>query len=145
MRYRHRHRHRHRQMRLRWIYSLFSKFLQVWGTLLARKTYKVKDYVVAGGVTFGTTVFLLTGEVTAKHAKTSSRATSETSFLGLFIMTAYLFFDGCKHIHTQKHARNAHTHAHARARTHTHKYTSNHPHVYIFSTRPQIIQYNIYH
>jgi ABC-type nickel/cobalt efflux system permease component RcnA len=103
----------------------------VWGTLLARKTYKFKDYVVAGGVTFGTTVFLLTGEVTAKHAKTSSRATSETSFLGLFIMTAYLFFDGCEHTYKSTHSMHTHTHTYTHTHTHTHTHT---PHTHIHTT-----------
>jgi adenosine 3'-phospho 5'-phosphosulfate transporter B2 len=65
--------------------------VMIWGTLLSRRTYKLKDYVVAGGVTLGTTCFLLTGEVTAKQAKAGNR---ETSLWGLVIMIAYLFFDG---------------------------------------------------
>jgi len=35
--------------------------IQIWGTFLAKKTYKIKDYVVAAGVTVGATFFLLTG------------------------------------------------------------------------------------
>lgn len=65
--------------------------VMIWGTFLAKKTYKVKDYVVAAGVTVGATFFLLTGDVTVKQAKSSSR---ETSVTGMMIMIAYLFFDG---------------------------------------------------
>jgi len=65
--------------------------VMIWGTFLAKKTYKIKDYVVAGGVTVGATFFLLTGDVTAKQAKSSK---NDTSVMGLSIMIAYLFFDG---------------------------------------------------
>ena len=65
--------------------------VMIWGTLLSRRAYKLKDYIVAGGVTLGTTCFLLTGEVTAKQAKTSDK---QTTVWGVVIMVAYLFFDG---------------------------------------------------
>ena len=65
--------------------------VMIWGTLLARKVYKVKDYIVAAGVTVGSTLFLLTGEVTANKAKASNR---ETTLMGVAIMVSYLFFDG---------------------------------------------------
>lgn len=65
--------------------------VMIWGTLLSRRAYKLKDYIVAGGVTLGTTCFLLTGEVTAKQAKAGDK---QTTLWGVVIMVAYLFFDG---------------------------------------------------
>ena len=65
--------------------------VMIWGSLLARRTYKLKDYIVAGGVTLGTTLFLLTGDVTSKQAKAGDR---QTTLWGMIIMVAYLFFDG---------------------------------------------------
>ena len=65
--------------------------VMVWGKLLARRAYTLKDYVVAAGVTSGSTLFLLTGEVAAKQAQARN---SDTTLMGLAIMAAYLFFDG---------------------------------------------------
>ncbi len=55
-------------MRLRWICSLSPKFLQVWGTFLTLTNSRTTLW---RGATFGTTVSLFTGEVTADHALTS--------------------------------------------------------------------------
>lgn len=65
--------------------------VMIWGTLLQSKKYKIKDYIVAAGVTLGATLFLLTGSVTAKQAKSADKS---TTVLGMVIMMAYLFFDG---------------------------------------------------
>jgi hypothetical protein len=42
--------------------------VMIWGALIGGKTYKAKDFIVAGSVTVGTTLFLLTGEITGMHA-----------------------------------------------------------------------------
>ncbi|EKX43439.1 hypothetical protein GUITHDRAFT_110561 [Guillardia theta CCMP2712] len=63
--------------------------VMIWGTLLSTHRYKLKDYLVAAGVTTGTTLFLLTGPVSAKHSRDS-----RTTAMGAVIMAMYLFFDG---------------------------------------------------
>ena len=62
--------------------------VMVWGSLIMRKRYGARDYLVAGGVTLGCTVFLLTGEVRSKHAA------ADSSLFGLALMLGYLGFDG---------------------------------------------------
>ena len=62
--------------------------VMVWGSLIMRKRYGARDYLVAGGVTAGCTVFLLTGEVRSKHAA------ADSSLFGLALMLGYLGFDG---------------------------------------------------
>lgn len=47
-----------------------------------------KDYGVAAAVTLGCTLFLMTGEVTSKHAGANSSVT------GILLMLGYLGFDG---------------------------------------------------
>merc|ERR1719382_2204205 len=42
--------------------------VMVWGIIISGKKYKAMDWMIAGGVTWGVTQFLLTGEISAKHA-----------------------------------------------------------------------------
>jgi solute carrier family 35 (adenosine 3'-phospho 5'-phosphosulfate transporter), member B2 len=62
--------------------------VMVWGTLIMRKRYGAKDYGVAAAVTAGCTLFLLTGDITSKHAGANS------SMFGILLMLGYLGFDG---------------------------------------------------
>lgn len=64
--------------------------VMIWGTIIMRKTYNLKDYLVAAGVTVGCTAFLLTGDVRSKRAESSV----DTNLYGLFLMLGYLGFDG---------------------------------------------------
>merc|ERR1712151_210340 len=50
--------------------------------------YKLVDWLVAGGVTGGVTMFLLTGDIKSKHAKAA------TSYYGLILLLGFLGFDG---------------------------------------------------
>eukprot|EP01113_Clastostelium_recurvatum_P046592 TRINITY_DN8188_c0_g2_i2.p1 TRINITY_DN8188_c0_g2~~TRINITY_DN8188_c0_g2_i2.p1 ORF type:complete len:358 (+),score=61.26 TRINITY_DN8188_c0_g2_i2:145-1218(+) len=58
------------------------------GTFLSGKKYSVKDYLIAASITLGCVVFMLTGDIA-----THSKDTSSTPY-GLFLMAAYMFFDG---------------------------------------------------
>uniref|UniRef100_A0A7S4W7X3 Sugar phosphate transporter domain-containing protein n=1 Tax=Alexandrium monilatum TaxID=311494 RepID=A0A7S4W7X3_9DINO len=62
--------------------------VMLWSIVISRKQYKLTDWLVAGGVTWGVTQFLLTGQISAKHAG------KESSFKGLFLMLAFLACDG---------------------------------------------------
>lgn len=62
--------------------------VMVWGTLIMRKRYGAKDYGIAAAVTFGCTLFLMTGEITSK------RASKDSSMFGILLMLGYLGFDG---------------------------------------------------
>jgi len=62
--------------------------VMVWGILISRKSYKLKDWLIAGFVTIGVTQFLLTGEINAKHAN------KESSIWGLALMLCFLACDG---------------------------------------------------
>jgi adenosine 3'-phospho 5'-phosphosulfate transporter B2 len=59
-----------------------------WGIVISRKAYGIKDWSIAMGVTWGVTQFLLTGEISAKHAG------KESSFYGLLLLAAFLLCDG---------------------------------------------------
>eukprot|EP00889_Picochlorum_renovo_P002105 jgi/Picre1/29135/NNA_004528.t1 len=52
------------------------------------KRYNTKDYGVAALVTLGCSVFIMTGDVTSKHAGSNS------SMFGVMLMVGYLAFDG---------------------------------------------------
>ncbi|KAK4534883.1 hypothetical protein CDCA_CDCA03G0908 [Cyanidium caldarium] len=60
----------------------------VWGTLMSGKRYGWMDYGVATAVAIGCTVFLLSGNIHAKHSDAGS------SWIGLALMVVYLAFDG---------------------------------------------------
>jgi len=62
--------------------------VMVWGILISQKKYKLVDWLIAGGVTGGVTMFLLCGEIKSKHA------TAETSYYGLLLLLAFLAVDG---------------------------------------------------
>merc|ERR1712217_682093 len=62
--------------------------VMVWGIVISRKQYKAVDWLIATAVTWGVTQFLLTGEISAKHAG------KENSVYGLLLMCAYLACDG---------------------------------------------------
>lgn len=63
---------------------------QVWGIIMLRKRYGVKDFGMAIAITLGCTIFLLTGEVKSKISKDMW----ESSVYGLALMLGYLGFDG---------------------------------------------------
>ena len=62
--------------------------VMIWGSVIMRKKYNTKDYVVAAAVTLGCSVFIMTGEVTSKNAGSNS------SMFGVMLMLGYLAFDG---------------------------------------------------
>ena len=62
--------------------------VMIWGTVIMRKRYNHKDYGVAALVTLGCSMFIMTGEVTSKHAGNNS------SMFGVLLMVGYLAFDG---------------------------------------------------
>uniref|UniRef100_A0A7R9SV47 Uncharacterized protein n=1 Tax=Polyblepharides amylifera TaxID=1486889 RepID=A0A7R9SV47_9CHLO len=64
--------------------------VMVWGSIMMRRTYTPKKYLIALMITGGCTAFLLGGDVTSKHAKKSH----ETSTYGVLLMLGYLGFDG---------------------------------------------------
>ena len=61
--------------------------VMLWGTLLSRKMYSLKDYTVALSVTFGCTLFLLTGDVSAASSDRN------TSLMGVVTMVMLIFPD----------------------------------------------------
>mmetsp|Transcript_23879 Transcript_23879/g.66228 ORF Transcript_23879/g.66228 Transcript_23879/m.66228 type:complete len:348 (-) Transcript_23879:260-1303(-) len=66
--------------------------VMIWGSVIMKKTYKTKDYLIAAGVTLGCTIFILTGSVKSKASKHM-----EMGMAGLFgvgLMLGYLGFDG---------------------------------------------------
>lgn len=79
--------------------------VMIWGTVIARKAYSPKDFLVAALITAGCTCFLLSG-------KTASKGAGQSSFTGFAFMLIYLAFDGftatfqvrfCGLIHWQAH------------------------------------------
>jgi len=62
--------------------------VMVWGIVISQKSYGLRDWLIAGGVTCGVTVFLLTGDIKAKHADKGS------SVYGLLLLLAFLALDG---------------------------------------------------
>lgn len=62
--------------------------VMIWGTLIMRKRYGVKDYVNAAVITLGCTLFLMTGSIKPK------RAANDSSTFGIMLMLGYLGFDG---------------------------------------------------
>eukprot|EP00931_Biecheleriopsis_adriatica_P011893 TRINITY_DN11298_c0_g2_i1.p1 TRINITY_DN11298_c0_g2~~TRINITY_DN11298_c0_g2_i1.p1 ORF type:complete len:381 (-),score=68.74 TRINITY_DN11298_c0_g2_i1:39-1181(-) len=62
--------------------------VMVWGILISGQTYKLKDWLIAAGVTGGVTGFLLTGDIKSKHADQGS------SVYGLLLLLAFLACDG---------------------------------------------------
>jgi adenosine 3'-phospho 5'-phosphosulfate transporter B2 len=63
--------------------------VMVWGILMLRKKYQLKDYAIATAITMGCTMFVLTGDV-------KSRASNTDNFFlyGGGLMLGYLAFDG---------------------------------------------------
>ena len=61
--------------------------VMIWGALIARKTYSIKQCCVAALVTVGCTCFLLSGSTTSKKA-------NDSSLKGFVLMLTYLAFDG---------------------------------------------------
>eukprot|EP00210_Caulerpa_lentillifera_P001006 g969.t1 len=64
--------------------------VMIWGAVMSRKRYTLKDYAIAILVTLGCTIFLLTGEVKSKKAV----GDNNTNIKGLLLMLSYLAFDG---------------------------------------------------
>eukprot|EP00929_Paragymnodinium_shiwhaense_P008575 TRINITY_DN112531_c0_g1_i1.p1 TRINITY_DN112531_c0_g1~~TRINITY_DN112531_c0_g1_i1.p1 ORF type:complete len:387 (+),score=82.62 TRINITY_DN112531_c0_g1_i1:66-1163(+) len=62
--------------------------VMVWGILISGKSYKAKDWAIAGAVTGGVTVFLMTGPTSSKHSDKSD------SIYGLLLLLGFLGFDG---------------------------------------------------
>jgi len=62
--------------------------VMIWGTLIMRKKYGMKDYLNAAAITLGCTIFLMTGDIKSKHAD------SDSSLFGIMLMLGYLGFDG---------------------------------------------------
>lgn len=62
--------------------------VMIWGTFMSGKKYGPVEYGVAVFVALGCTVFLMSGNITAK------KASDEDSYYGLLLMLGYLGFDG---------------------------------------------------
>lgn len=62
--------------------------VMVWGILISGKKYGAKDWLIALGITWGVTQFLLTGEIKSKHASQGS------SVYGLLLLLVFLACDG---------------------------------------------------
>lgn len=62
--------------------------VMVWGTLMSAKVYGVVEYAVAILVAVGCTIFLVSGNIAAKHVADND------SWVGLALMLGYLAFDG---------------------------------------------------
>merc|ERR1719443_2840113 len=62
--------------------------VMVWGILISQKSYKLTDWMVAAAVTGGVTEFLMTGEISSKHAAQGD------SIYGLALLAGFLAFDG---------------------------------------------------
>jgi adenosine 3'-phospho 5'-phosphosulfate transporter B2 len=62
--------------------------VMIWSIIISGKKYKAMDWVIAGGVTWGVTQFLLSGSIKSKHGD------KETSFYGLLLMLGFLGCDG---------------------------------------------------
>jgi len=65
--------------------------VMVWGMLIMRKKYNLKDYLIAAAITVGATIFVLYGDLTTKSSKHGEK---DTSFMGIILMLGYLGFDG---------------------------------------------------
>lgn len=62
--------------------------VMLWSIMISGKRYKLKDWLIAAGVTWGVTQFLITGDISAKHSA------KESSFKGLLLLLAFLACDG---------------------------------------------------
>jgi len=62
--------------------------VMLWSIVISGKTYKALDWGIALGVTWGVTQFLLTGEISSKHAG------KDSSVYGLLLLLCFLAFDG---------------------------------------------------
>jgi len=62
--------------------------VMVWSILISGKKYELKDWLIAGGVTWGVTQFLLTGSIKSKHGD------KDSSVYGLLLMVGFLGCDG---------------------------------------------------
>jgi adenosine 3'-phospho 5'-phosphosulfate transporter B2 len=62
--------------------------VMLWGIVISQKKYKLLDWLIAGGVTWGVTQFLLSGKISAKHADKGS------SVYGLLLLVCFLVCDG---------------------------------------------------
>jgi len=62
--------------------------VMVWSIIISGKKYKLQDWLIALGVTWGVTQFLLTGSIKSKHGD------KDSSVYGLMLMGGFLFCDG---------------------------------------------------
>merc|ERR1712113_1014358 len=62
--------------------------VMIMGIIISKKKYGLKDWLIAAGVTGGVTLFLLTGDIKAKHGARGS------SIYGLLLLLAFLGADG---------------------------------------------------
>jgi solute carrier family 35 (adenosine 3'-phospho 5'-phosphosulfate transporter), member B2 len=64
--------------------------VMIWGMLILRKRYQVKDFAVAVAITAGCAMFILTGPFKSKRAPDNNDA----GLFGGLLMLGYLMFDG---------------------------------------------------
>lgn len=62
--------------------------VMMWSIIISGKKYKCKDWMIALGVTWGVTQFLLTGDIKSKHGD------KDSSVYGLILLMCFLACDG---------------------------------------------------
>eukprot|EP00438_Fugacium_kawagutii_P017779 Skav205862 [mRNA] locus=scaffold766:150885:151889:+ [translate_table: standard] len=66
--------------------------VMLWGILISSKQYKLKEWAVALAVTWGVTMFLLTGPIESPSGENDD--TTSNSFKGLLLLLLFLALDG---------------------------------------------------
>eukprot|EP00435_Cladocopium_sp_Y103_P049329 s488_g14.t2 len=66
--------------------------VMLWGIVISSKQYKLKEWAVALGVTWGVTMFLLTGPIASPSGENDD--TTSNSFKGLLLLLLFLALDG---------------------------------------------------
>jgi len=63
--------------------------VMLWGIAISGKSYKLKDWAIAGVITFGVVMFLMTGSISSSHS-----THAHSSFWGLLLLVVFLACDG---------------------------------------------------
>ncbi|KAK3250228.1 hypothetical protein CYMTET_40383 [Cymbomonas tetramitiformis] len=68
--------------------------VMIWGTIMLKKKYKFRDYAAAVAILLGVTIFLLTGEVTARSQRIVPTLRYGYASTGALLLILHLGFDG---------------------------------------------------